>query len=193
MRINKPKWIILHHEAASNGFRSVNKWHRDNPQIWLGHYSSLGFAIGYHYYIDKTGVVHQGRINSEEGAHCVGMNLKSIGICLEGDFNNYLPTGLQEKALKNLGTDLMKKHNIPLSNVVPHRHFARRDCYGKLLTDDWGRKLMKKVLELQMAATWGNEEEIKQLMEKQITIMQMLHTIVIRIINRIIVVKGQNN
>lgn len=41
-------------------------------------------AIGYHYVIDRMGLVMTGRHVDEVGAHAVGFNQKSIGICLVG-------------------------------------------------------------------------------------------------------------
>ena len=41
-------------------------------------------AIGYHYVIDRAGLVLTGRHQDEVGAHAKGYNQKSIGICLVG-------------------------------------------------------------------------------------------------------------
>lgn len=41
-------------------------------------------CIGYHFYITKDGVLHQTRPMSEVGAHALGFNLHSLGICYEG-------------------------------------------------------------------------------------------------------------
>ena len=42
----------------------------------------------------------------------------------------------------DLGMELTAKYSIPLSNVVPHRKFANKSCYGKKLTDSWARDLV---------------------------------------------------
>lgn len=41
-------------------------------------------GIGYHLYITRDGVLHETRPLSEIGAHALGFNLHSIGICYEG-------------------------------------------------------------------------------------------------------------
>lgn len=178
MRTNKPKWIINHHQAGNSGFESVDKDHRNNPKVWLGHYSALGFAIGYHYWISKLGKIHQGRVDTEEGAHCVGRNLSSIGICLQGNFSIYgeYPTEAQKTALRGLLMELMKKHGIPASHIIPHRHFSRTECYGLNLKNDWAQQLMAK--ELQKS---DNEQDIK-LLKKKISIIEQMIRVYIKIL-----------
>lgn len=104
--------------------------------------SSLGYYVGYTYFIDKKGVVTQTRKDGEEGAHTIGHNKDSIGICLAGNFDATLPTQAQINSLKHLMAEKVALYNIPLDNIVPHRKFATKTCYGKLLSDDWARKLI---------------------------------------------------
>ena len=143
MKTNTPKWIIIHHEGAYNGFESVDRTHRNNPNVWLGHYSELGHAMGYQHYMDTKGKVTQARLDREEGAHTRGMNRSSLGICLMGNFNKYDPTEAQEVSLKKYIIFYMKKYNIPLKRVVPHRFFSKTDCYGTRLSDSWAMDLVK--------------------------------------------------
>lgn len=178
MRTNKPKWAILHHQVGNSDFESVNKDHRNNPKIWLGELSSLGYAIGYHYYISKIGQIHQGRLDTDEGAHCVGMNVSSIGICLQGNFSTKgeFPTEIQKRTLKELLIELTRKYNIPPSHIVPHRHFSRTECYGLNLKNDWAQPLV--AVELQKS---DNEQEIK-LLKKQITIIEQIIRVYVKLL-----------
>lgn len=147
--MNRPEWLIIHHTGGSvanpnadtshHTFEVVDAYHRG---LWQFK-SSLGHFIGYHYFIDKTGKVTQGRGNLDEGAHCIGKNKSSIGICLAGNFDVTLPTPEQETALKWLLTDLTKKFKIPAERIVPHRAFSNKSCYGRKLRDDWARGLIK--------------------------------------------------
>ncbi|WP_294631074.1 N-acetylmuramoyl-L-alanine amidase [uncultured Bacteroides sp.] len=41
-------------------------------------------CIGYHFYVTKDGVLHHTRPMGEIGAHALGFNLHSLGICYEG-------------------------------------------------------------------------------------------------------------
>ena len=69
--------IILHHaEASRASVEDVNSWHIERG--WAG--------IGYHYYVRKDGTIWRGRPEWAVGAHAVGHNDKSIGICCEGAY-----------------------------------------------------------------------------------------------------------
>lgn len=150
MATNKPQYIIVHHTGGTDAnpkedtshhtFEVVNEWHK---KLW-NFKSSLGFYIGYHYFIDKTGKVTQGRKDTDEGAHTVGKNLSSLGICLAGNFDVTKPTTEQVTALKALIKAKMSEYGIPLDNAVPHRKFAKKSCYGSLLPDGWVQDLFKE-------------------------------------------------
>ena len=61
---------------AERGFHRAAEWRaRQNPDL---------AAIGYHYVIDRAGLVLTGRHVDEIGAHAQGYNQKSLGICLVG-------------------------------------------------------------------------------------------------------------
>lgn len=147
------KYLIIHHtggtvdnplaDTSHHTFYDVNLWHRTDQNVWLGYYSSLGFSIGYHYFIDKTGQVTQGRAHTDEGAHCRGHNTESIGICLAGNFDVTSPTKEQENSLKTLLLDLKKEY--PLASITPHRTFANKSCYGRRLGDTWASDLVTKI------------------------------------------------
>ena len=141
--INKPTKIIVHHEAPavlSNflRFALVNEYHKER----FNAKSSLGFYCGYQYFIEKSGYVIQARLDTDEGAHTIGHNLSSIGICLAGNFDLEMPTEAQKTALRTLLRDLTLKYYILPSEIVPHRKFAPKSCYGSKLSDTWARDLL---------------------------------------------------
>lgn len=149
MKINTPDKLIVHHTGGTDAnpladtshhtFEIVDAYHKG---LW-GFRSTLGHYIGYHYFIEKDGKVTQGRADNEEGAHTLGQNTKSIGICLAGNFDATLPTEAQIKALTKLLKELSVKYNIPASNIFPHRKFANKTCYGSKLANDWAANLVK--------------------------------------------------
>lgn len=140
--MNTPKYLIVHHtggtdadplaDTSSHTFEIVNAWH---VQKGWG-------KIGYHWFIDKSGKKTQGRMDNEEGAHTIGYNEQSLGICLAGNFDVTMPTKEQIETLTNLLVIKSKQYAIPLENIVPHRFASPKTCYGKLLGDDWARKLL---------------------------------------------------
>ena len=140
--MNEPKWLIIHHTGVNpaQSFEIINEYHR---QKW-DFISSLGYYIGYHYYIDVDGIVKQGRADTDEGAHCIGYNLKSLGICLAGNFDQILPNEAQIKSLKKLLLELSLKYKIQFEQIVPHRKFANKSCYGDMLEDEWASDLVAK-------------------------------------------------
>ena len=93
-----------------------------------------GFAdIGYHYYITRDGVVHQGRPLYMVGAHATGYNTHSIGICYEGGLNARgrladIRTPEQKETLFKLLERLEKDY--PEAKIVGHRDLSgvRKDC-----------------------------------------------------------------
>lgn len=142
--MNKPTHIIVHHEAPtqiSNAprFKIVNEYHKS-----LGFpISSLGYYCGYHRFIEKDGTVITARLDTDIGAHTIGMNDKSLGVCLAGNFDIELPTEKQKTPLTSVLRAWTSIHAIPASNIVPHRLYAQKSCPGKQLADDWARNLLK--------------------------------------------------
>lgn len=73
--------------------------------------------VGYHYFINKGGIVFTGRSEDVIGAHCHGFNAGSIGICLSGRTGF---TSDQFLALGKLLTDLCKRYALDKSDVLAH-------------------------------------------------------------------------
>ena len=155
--MNIPRYIIVHHSGGSDAdplsdssnftFQQCNELHKRQFDF----ISSLGYYVGYHYFIEKSGKLYQARAESDEGAHTIGKNNSSIGICLAGNFDATLPTEEQKATLKTLLERLCEKYNISEQNIVPHRTFAVKTCYGRKLSDTWAQELAlrEKVSKLQ--------------------------------------------
>jgi N-acetylmuramoyl-L-alanine amidase len=91
--------------------------------------------VAYHYFIDKHGKVHEGRKLDQVGAHCIGHNLQSIGICLSGKKDFWEP---QFRSLYFLITQLMTTYKIPKSQVYPHNHFnIAKSCPNFAIEKIW--------------------------------------------------------
>lgn len=161
------KYIIIHHtggtdsnplaDTSNQTFEVVNQYHKEK----FNFISSLGHHIGYHYFIEKNGLVRQGRAHTDEGAHTIGQNKSSIGVCMAGNFDLTVPTKEQEEALKLLLSKLIAQYLIPISAIVPHRKFASKTCYGRRLPDNWAQKLLMNTTTLQLLV-----EQLKQLLNK---------------------------
>jgi len=130
----QPRFIIAHHGGGEWNFNQVNNHHKNK---W-GFRSSLGYYIGYQYWIGYCGKVKQARRDNEEGAHTVGntpqyYNRCSIGICLQGDTNKRKPNPDQLKSLKELIDKKKKEYNIPNNRIYGHRRVSRTSCPGNFL------------------------------------------------------------
>lgn len=71
--------IIIHCSATPDG-KSLSFEECKRDHIMHRHFRD----IGYHFYITRDGIIHEGRPMQKTGAHCNGHNSHSIGICYEG-------------------------------------------------------------------------------------------------------------
>ena len=118
--------IIVHCAATREGrdftVEDITRWHK-----------ARGFAtIGYHYVIYRDGSIHEGRPLEQIGAHCVGHNKHSIGICYiggcasDGKTPKDTRTPEQKEALLSLLRRL--KARFPNATIHGHRDFAAKAC-----------------------------------------------------------------
>ena len=90
----------------------------------------------YHYgveYIRDSYEILLGRMPDLKGAHCPqqGMNRKSLGVCVVGNFNINAPPPLQWSKTLELVRYLMHHYTIPVKNVIGHRDVKDTDCPGR--------------------------------------------------------------
>lgn len=122
----KVEEIIVHCSATPEGVdftvNDIDRWHKQR-----------GFdRIGYHYVIYLDGSVHKGRSEETIGAHCVGHNSRSLGVCYiggltkDGKKSKDTRTPEQKEALLALLKELKKKY--PDATIHSHRDFAKKDC-----------------------------------------------------------------
>lgn len=117
--------IIIHCSATKEGqdftTADIKKWHL-----------ARGFSdIGYHYVVYRDGSVHTGRDVNSSGAHCLGHNLHSIGVCYIGGLDEKLkPKDTRTQAQKDSLLKLLKqlKQLYPKAAIYPHFKFANKAC-----------------------------------------------------------------
>jgi hypothetical protein len=140
---NNIDMIVLHHADASTcSVQDIHWWHIRNG--WSG--------IGYHYFVNKQGVVFKGRPDDVIGSHAKGYNSTSIGICFEGRYNKEIMPQAQIQAGKELVAYLKMKYNI--NKVNGHGDLMATDCPGKLFPFEAiiGEEQENLVLSFQRAA-----------------------------------------
>ena len=96
------------------------------------HAERFGFT-GYHYYITRDGYVYQTRHEQLIGAHAVGYNSHSLGVCYEGGLDEHgeaadTRTPKQKRALLHLLRHLKKAH--PDARILGHHDLpgVHKDC-----------------------------------------------------------------
>lgn len=160
---NNVNCVIIHHSLTKDS--DTVSW----EAIRKYHINTKGFRdIGYHYGIELVGgeyKIFKGRAENEVGAHTLGMNDESIGICLVGNFDDVKPCDAQLNKLYELLEDIFKRYGkLP---TYPHNHFASyKTCPGtnfpmdKVLKYMFGSKADKAQIEF--------VKNIKKLAEKNI-------------------------
>lgn len=117
---NKPTEIIYHHSASfSKSPESIHEFHKSKG--WSG--------IGYQYYIRKDGTIYNGRPEGADGAHAKGENKKSIGICVEGNFEEEELTKEQVQSLYELSMYVSLKYDI--YKIIGHGDVNETLCPGE--------------------------------------------------------------
>lgn len=117
--------IIIHCSATPEGkdytVADIDRWHR-----------ARGYRkIGYHFVIYRDGSIHIGRAKNETGAHCIGHNSVSIGICYIGGLSKDgkpedTRTPQQRDAMLSLIEQL--KEEYPGVTIHGHGEFANKAC-----------------------------------------------------------------
>ena len=108
---SKTDYIILHHRAGNGDAESIHKEHRNKG--WAG--------IGYNLYIRKDGTIESGRPLDVVGAHAVGYNQNSVGVCFEGNFEKEHMTDKQIKAGQEVVAELKRLYAFISIASVPSR------------------------------------------------------------------------
>ena len=128
--INK---IIIHCSATPEGrdvpTKEIRQWHLDKG--WSD--------IGYHYVIELSGDVKTGRPIELLGAHCLGQNKFSIGICYVGGVDKDLQpkdtrTDEQKKSIIKLIKRIRKAY--PDLTVHGHNEYSAKACPSFNVADE---------------------------------------------------------
>lgn len=113
-------------QSLKTQVEEIRKWHvKDNG--WSD--------IGYHFVVGRSGKVMAGRPLEKTGAHTIGHNSDSIGICLIGGkgaaetdaFEDHF-TPAQDEAVRNLIDRLQEEHGK--MSIHGHNEYAAKGCPG---------------------------------------------------------------
>lgn len=141
--MNSPEYVVIHHSETKDGvwkdWDAIRRYHKD-VKGWRD--------IAYHYGIELVGTeltLQYGRTPETVGAHCNegGMNTKSLGICVVGNFDNKPPAESILEMLRGLVKSIQTQYNIPTNRVLGHKEaqvamggVATKTCPGKMFDMD---------------------------------------------------------
>ena len=130
--------IVVHYTATPHDrevtVKEIDQWHR-----------ARGFnKIGYHYVIYLDGSIHQGRKESEVGAHVLKHNQNSIGVCYVGGLKEGTKGGsntmnkAQEASLVKILKDLTTRYSGAV--VLGHKDLSATQCPGFDVKKWWAKQ-----------------------------------------------------
>ena len=134
--MQQPRRITIHHSAMyfrDTGQRAaaaqINRIQRDHMRN-----RSYG-DIGYHFLIDPSGRIWEGRKMRYQGAHASGNNnIGNIGVCLLGNFvrqkQGQGPTSAQIESMEGLVTQMMSHYGFGGASLFCHSDFKNTACPG---------------------------------------------------------------
>lgn len=129
---NRPEWIIVHCSASAWGDRAIiDEWHRARGFDRCGYHAViLNGHVRSHDAYDRAldGVVQEGRAHEDTGAHCVGYNSRSLGVCLIG-VDDY--SSQQMLSLMAWLRSCCERYDIDPESVLGHRETVSGARQGK--------------------------------------------------------------
>jgi len=134
----KPDKIIIHASDSEWGdVAEIDRWHKERGWDGIGyHFVILNSLHKIGLFLDVTtdGMLQFGRPLDTQGAHCIGQNSSSIGICLIGvkSFSD-----AQQSTLMTLCKSLMNQYDIELSDIYGHNEFNENKTCPNFDVNDW--------------------------------------------------------
>ncbi|MCB2117898.1 MAG: N-acetylmuramoyl-L-alanine amidase [Rhodobacteraceae bacterium] len=126
--------IVIHCSATRPAWMEFATTTAKVAEIRRWHMQDRGWRdIGYHWIIDRDGTVRAGRDEAQIGAHVVGHNTGTLGICLIGGhggsvddtFHDHF-TDAQEVALRRLIREI--KGRTSIERISGHNQYAAKAC-----------------------------------------------------------------
>jgi len=130
--LSKINYLVVHHTTFNGDNKigqytkqvliKIQKYHMSKKYDEQGNLIKDKWSdIGYHYLISMDGQIFEGRDTKSQGAHAYGLNDKSLGIALLGDFSHKEIYPSQMKSLIHLLSWLGQKYSIKSSHIIGHR------------------------------------------------------------------------
>ena len=133
------EFIVVHHSATTS---RLGREDHDGERLWVAikryHRNRWKkrfpwYVIDYHFGIGPTGKVFPGQPLSFPAWHTGDdwYNLRSIGVCFLGNFEEDLMPKKQFDAGLKLIFSLINRYKIPPENILRHKDIVRTLCPGR--------------------------------------------------------------
>lgn len=138
--------VCVHHSALATSVRSPSEVGAELRKLQASHQQKWA-DLGYHFVIDASGGIWEGRNLKWQGAHeGAGLNQGSIGVCLLGNFDEGPVPAAQLGALKSLLDAMRTRWSLTAADIKTHREVRPEPtaCPGSRLqgwVDDYRRSL----------------------------------------------------
>jgi len=138
--------VCVHHSALAAHVMSQAEVASELRRLQASHQQKWA-DLGYHFVIDPSGGIWEGRNLRWQGAHeGVGLNQGSIGICLLGNFDEGPAPAAQLGSLKTLLDAIRARWSLTAADIKTHREVRPEPtaCPGARLqswVDDYRRSL----------------------------------------------------
>ncbi|YAL83756.1 peptidoglycan recognition family protein [Dermacoccaceae bacterium W4C1] len=146
-----PSYIIVHHTAGPNSSDTSLAYGKERARaIQAAHFANGWTDTGQHFTIDRGGHILEGRHGTIAGldsgssfpigAHTRGhgMNTKSLGIEVDGNFMTVLPRDEQFEQVIDLCSYLCRRYGIKVGRIRSHREYDATDCPGDRFFERFG-------------------------------------------------------
>jgi hypothetical protein len=117
---------LVVHTADHGGIdqETGQPWERDTTaeEIDRWHREERGWSeIGYHAVVRWSGQVEPGRDERRQGAHVLGLNNRSLGVCCSGAGDYFELKPMQIQGLRAILMQWMDRYHVPAIRVIGHR------------------------------------------------------------------------
>jgi len=135
-KMGRVERLTIHHEGSPKPvtFTDLRSTRARLEAIRRYHTGKRGWGdIGYHYMIDRSGRVWEGRPVMYQGAHVRKHNENNIGIMVLGNFEKQAPSDAQLAAVQTTVASLRRQYRVDMKNVRSHREWVATTCPGRYL------------------------------------------------------------
>ncbi len=139
--------LVLHHTGESEEQEEKDRTGPERVRaIYQWHTVQNGWGdIGYHYLVDKEGVIYEGRAGGDSviGAHAYCANTGTIGVALIGNYLKDFPTEVQLKSARWLLAELSDRYDLDpksfttfhgksVPTIALHEDLNDTECPGRI-------------------------------------------------------------